>query len=90
MCMRGQTFQTRQPGCQRAQLAQAWSRGLPAYLDIAQLNPGLHTLLSMRWELGLRNPGHTIAKLLATSTVLSVSLLGNAAYADGETKNEPL
>jgi len=47
-----------------AQLAEAWSRSLPAYLDIEQLNPGLHALLSMRWELGLRNPGHTIAKLL--------------------------
>jgi anthranilate phosphoribosyltransferase len=47
-----------------AELANAWAQGQPAYLDIAALNPGLFTLLSMRWELGLRNPGHTIAKLL--------------------------
>ncbi len=47
-----------------AELARAWAQGQAAYLDIAQLNPGLHALLAMRWELGLRNPGHTIAKLL--------------------------
>jgi anthranilate phosphoribosyltransferase len=47
-----------------AKLAQAWSLGRPAYMDISVLNAGLHQLLRMRWELGLRNPGHTIAKLL--------------------------
>jgi hypothetical protein len=37
------------------------------------------------------NLRHTIAKLLATSTVLSVSLLGSAAHADAtsDTKTEP-
>jgi anthranilate phosphoribosyltransferase len=47
-----------------AELAQAWSKGQPAYMDVSVLSPGLHQLLQMRWELGLRNPGHTIAKLL--------------------------
>ncbi len=47
-----------------ADLAQAWAQGQPAYLDIAQLNAPLASLLAMRWELGLRNPAHTIAKLL--------------------------
>jgi anthranilate phosphoribosyltransferase len=45
-------------------LAAAWAAGQPAYMDISDLHPGLHQLLAMRWELGLRNPGHTIAKLL--------------------------
>ena len=47
-----------------AGLAQAWAAGQPAYLDITHLHPGLAALLARRWELGLRNPGHTIAKLL--------------------------
>lgn len=45
-------------------LSEAWRQGQPAYMDIAQLNAPLSALLAMRWELGLRNPGHTIAKLL--------------------------
>jgi anthranilate phosphoribosyltransferase len=47
-----------------AELAAAWASGQAAYMDISVLHPGLHQLLAMRWELGLRNPGHTVAKLL--------------------------
>ena len=46
------------------ELAAAWNKGAAAYIDITELNPGLAGLLAMRWELGLRNPAHTIAKLL--------------------------
>ncbi len=52
-------------------LATAWAAGQPAYMDISDLHPGLHQLLAMRWELGLRNPGHTIAKLLDPWAVIA-------------------
>ncbi|MEY4765275.1 MAG: hypothetical protein RI907_1948 [Pseudomonadota bacterium] len=45
-------------------VAAAWQAAQPAYIDVSRLNPALCTLLAMRWELGLRNPGHTVAKLL--------------------------
>ncbi|HMX10803.1 MAG TPA: DNA-binding protein YbiB [Burkholderiaceae bacterium] len=41
-----------------------WSQGLPAFLPLEQLNPALARLLAVRRVLGLRNPGHTIAKIL--------------------------
>ena len=43
----------------------AWQAGQPAFIDIASLCPGLSRLLDVRWTIGLRNPGHTVAKLLA-------------------------
>lgn len=45
-------------------LAQAWQEGSPAFIDIATLCPSLARLLDVRWTIGLRNPGHTVAKLL--------------------------
>lgn len=42
----------------------AWQAGRPAFMETAVLNPGLAKLLDARWTIGLRNPGHTIAKLL--------------------------
>ncbi|MBH1987885.1 MAG: DNA-binding protein YbiB [Burkholderiales bacterium] len=45
-------------------LAQAWQAGAPAFIDIATLCPSLARLLAVRWTIGLRNPGHTVAKLL--------------------------
>jgi len=42
----------------------AWAAGRPAYMDIATLCPPLAKLLDVRWTIGLRNPGHTVAKLL--------------------------
>ncbi|MGC4060687.1 MAG: DNA-binding protein YbiB [Aquabacterium sp.] len=53
------------PIVQTAQeLAQAWQAGQPAFMDIATLCPSLAKLLAARWTIGLRNPGHTVAKLL--------------------------
>lgn len=43
---------------------QSWQARRPAFIDIATLSPSLARLLEVRWTIGLRNPGHTIAKLL--------------------------
>lgn len=45
-------------------LAQAWQAGQPAFMDMADLCPPLAKLLAVRWTIGLRNPGHTVAKLI--------------------------
>jgi anthranilate phosphoribosyltransferase len=42
----------------------AWAQGLPAFIPIDVLHPPLARLLALRRVLGLRNSGHTIAKLL--------------------------
>lgn len=46
------------------ELAAAWHAGLPAFMDIADLCPAMDKLLAVRWTIGLRNPGHSVAKLL--------------------------
>lgn len=45
-------------------VADAWTQGLPAFMPIEDLCPSLAKLLDVRWTIGLRNPGHTVAKLL--------------------------
>lgn len=47
-----------------AELGACWRAGQPAFIDIAQLCPPMARLLDVRWTVGLRNPGHTIVKLL--------------------------
>ena len=47
-----------------ADLATSWRAGRPAFVDIADLCPGMARLLAVRWQVGLRNPGHTVVKLL--------------------------
>ncbi len=42
----------------------AWVRGQPAFIGIDTLCPKLARLIEVRQVVGLRNPGHTIAKLL--------------------------
>lgn len=39
-------------------------RNLPAFVPIDVLSPRLSRLLDLRWRLGVRNTGHTLAKLL--------------------------
>ena len=46
------------------EIEDAWSRREPAFIDVAVLCPPLARLLDVRKVVGLRNPGHTIAKLL--------------------------
>lgn len=43
----------------------AWARHEPVFMPTTVLCPSLVPLLELRWTLGLRNPGHTVAKLLA-------------------------
>lgn len=42
----------------------AWTRREPVFMPISTLCPPLARLLDVRWVVGLRNPGHTVAKLL--------------------------
>jgi anthranilate phosphoribosyltransferase len=42
----------------------AWAQGRPAFVPIDVLHPPLARLLALRRVLGLRNSGHTIAKLM--------------------------
>lgn len=42
----------------------AWSRHEPAFVPTEAMCPALAPLLALRWQLGLRNPAHTVAKLL--------------------------
>ena len=42
----------------------AWNRQEPAYIQTDLLCPPLARLLNARWTIGLRNSGHTVAKLL--------------------------
>lgn len=51
-----------------AELEATWDAGHPAFMDIATLCPSLAWLLDVRWTIGLRNPGHTVAKLLSPWT----------------------
>ena len=41
-----------------------WQRREPAFIATDTLSPALHKLLDVRWVVGLRNSGHTVAKLL--------------------------
>ena len=41
-----------------------WQRHEPAFIATDTLSPALHKLLAVRWVVGLRNSGHTVAKLL--------------------------
>jgi len=50
---------------QEREIVDAWSRREPAFIRIEALCPPLAALLQVRQVVGLRNPGHTIAKLLA-------------------------
>jgi anthranilate phosphoribosyltransferase len=53
------------PAARDAETAHAgWSAGQPVFMPLQRLHPSLAALLSLRTVLGLRNPGHTLAKLL--------------------------
>ena len=47
-----------------AGIEQAWRRREPVFIRTEHLCPALARLLEARWVIGLRNPGHTVAKLL--------------------------
>jgi anthranilate phosphoribosyltransferase len=47
-----------------SEIENAWSRHEPAFMRIDALCPPLARLLDVRWVVGLRNSGHTVAKVL--------------------------
>ena len=47
-----------------ADVTHAWSRHEPVFIATEVLCPPLARLLEARWVIGLRNPGHTVAKLI--------------------------
>ena len=47
-----------------AAVQERWARQQPAFITTETLSPALQRLLDVRWVVGLRNSGHTIAKLL--------------------------
>ncbi|TDP82214.1 anthranilate phosphoribosyltransferase [Aquabacterium commune] len=47
-----------------ADVASAWAARQPVFMPTEVLCPALARLLAVRWVIGLRNPGHTVAKLL--------------------------
>ncbi|HSI52178.1 MAG TPA: DNA-binding protein YbiB [Ideonella sp.] len=60
-----------------------WAAGQPAFLPLQVLHPSLAKLLALRAVLGLRNPGHTLAKLLpALPGALRVVNHTHPEYAD--------
>jgi anthranilate phosphoribosyltransferase len=66
-----------------AELVQAWRAGQPAFMSIDTLCPPMAKLLAVRWTIGLRNPGHTVAKLLdpfasaSSATVRSIRVVNH-------------
>lgn len=54
------------PACDGAAAVQAaWLRREPAVVPTDVLSPALQRLLDVRWVVGLRNSGHTMAKLIS-------------------------
>lgn len=52
------------PADNAAAVHERWQRHEPAFIATDTLNPALQRLLDVRWVVGLRNSGHTVAKLL--------------------------
>jgi anthranilate phosphoribosyltransferase len=48
----------------QAGVLERWKRHEPAFMTLSTLHPGLQRLLDVRQVVGLRNSGHTVAKLL--------------------------
>lgn len=49
---------------QMGDIEQAWARREPAYVPTRVLCPPLQALLDLRQQIGLRGPGHTVAKMI--------------------------
>jgi len=57
-----------------------WARREPAFVTTATLSPALQRLLDVRWSVGLRNSGHTIAKMLNPCTGARVLRLASFTH----------
>lgn len=64
------------------EVEQAWARREPAFLCTDALCPPLAKLLDVRWTIGLRNSGHTVAKML--NPVRGAQALRIASYTHPE------
>lgn len=54
------------PVCEtEAEVHSAWARHEPAFVHTATLCAPLQRLLDVRWTVGVRNSGHTVAKMLS-------------------------
>ena len=70
---------------QADQVKVAWSQRQPVFLPIEALCPQLARLLSLRWTLGVRSSGHSVAKLInpcPDQTVLRVVNYTHPEYVD--------
>ena len=56
------------PAEDAATVHERWQRREPAFVATDTLSPALQRLLDVRWVVGLRNSGHTVAKLLQPVT----------------------
>jgi len=66
-------------------VAARWRAGQPAFIATGDLHPALTRLLNLRQVLGVRNPAHSLAKLLpALAAARSVRVVNHThpAYAD--------
>ncbi len=61
---------------------ECWRRREPAFITTEALSPALQRLLDVRWVVGLRNSGHTVAKLLRPVT--GARALGLSSYTHPE------
>jgi anthranilate phosphoribosyltransferase len=52
------------PARNEADVHSQWARHEPAFISTATLCPPLQVLLDVRWTVGVRNSGHTVAKML--------------------------
>jgi anthranilate phosphoribosyltransferase len=51
-------------GREPSDIARAWRRGEPAFTTLQTVCPGLQRVLDLRWAIGVRGPGHSVAKML--------------------------
>jgi anthranilate phosphoribosyltransferase len=68
------------PAQSPADIMRCWAQREPAYLPIEYLCPPLARLLDVRWKIGLRNSGHTVAKLLDPGDGLRIAHYTHPAY----------
>ncbi|MBI5257401.1 MAG: DNA-binding protein YbiB [Burkholderiales bacterium] len=71
------------PVCESAvAVHECWRRHQPAFITTEALSPALQRLLDVRWVVGLRNSGHTVAKLL--QPIVGAHALRLASYTHPE------
>ncbi|MEO6744737.1 MAG: DNA-binding protein YbiB [Caldimonas sp.] len=64
------------------EIEDAWARHEPVFIRIEALCPALARLLDVRRVIGLRNPGHTVAKLLMPCTGVEALRVVNYTHPD--------